>query len=910
LIGRQREIAVLREAVAAGGQVVALRGVAGVGKSRLVRELAAEAAGAGGPVLTGRCTETGRDMPLRPIAEALLGAARAGWTPPASMAGLAPALARFVPDWGQAHDADPSVLVLGEAVLQLAASLARASAPTLVVIEDVHWADRDTIALLQYVADAVAGLPVAVVVTCRPGEALVAQLAADRRALVVDVAPFAPDDVAELARACLGVERLPESLVATLAARSDGIPFLVEELLASVTALDDLASALPSSVLASVQARLATLPEDAARVVRGAALLGRRFDWQVATVAADVAPDAANDVLRTAIDEQLLERDGEGFRFRHELTRDAVLADLLAPELPALSRRVLAALESFDPALSGDRLVIAGGLALRAGDTGAAAGLHLRAAERAIADGSLDAAATFAGRAMDLGAAAAGVLLLSIWNQAGRVDDVRELGEQLRASTAGDQLAAVCLELAVAAVGSGRFDDADEVIDAARAAGSAIIVDGRLDVLAAQAALGRSQPNDAVRLAQHATASADAVTRCEALEVIGRVERLRDPAVAESAFERGLRIARDEHLHTWEIRALQELGTIDMYTTLALDRMRAARDAAEAAGAISTLAIVDLQLSAIHGERIELGDAIAAAGRSADASRRFGLPTLGMAIAAQAFAFAKARDRAALEESAARARASGSDPVNVEIGLWGNAWASYHLHGNDRAAAYEALDRALVHLRRDPTAGVPFAGMWALLATSLGRGDATAARDEIRAMPLDTPMSRAMVRAADAIAAGAEGDGAQADGLFATAQTMLARYQRHYRLHLVRWIVAPHAHATGWGEPEPWLRASLAGFEDLGLDELARACRDDLRAIGATVPRSRGTTAVPPQLAALGITSREMDVLVLVAEGLPNREIAERLVLSPRTVEKHVERLKLKTGADRAGLAGYVRSHR
>ena len=70
----------------------------------------------------------------------------------------------------------------------------------------------------------------------------------------------------------------------------------------------------------------------------------------------------------------------------------------------------------------------------------------------------------------------------------------------------------------------------------------------------------------------------------------------------------------------------------------------------------------------------------------------------------------------------------------------------------------------------------------------------------------------------------------------------------------------------------------------------------------APVPRRRGDSVVPPELAALGITSREVDVLTLVASGLSNKEAAERLVISVRTVDKHVERLLMKAGTNRAGL--------
>jgi DNA-binding NarL/FixJ family response regulator len=102
----------------------------------------------------------------------------------------------------------------------------------------------------------------------------------------------------------------------------------------------------------------------------------------------------------------------------------------------------------------------------------------------------------------------------------------------------------------------------------------------------------------------------------------------------------------------------------------------------------------------------------------------------------------------------------------------------------------------------------------------------------------------------------------------------------------------------------------MAHFEDVGDAGLARACREQLRAAGLPVPRrGRGTSAVPDGLRRLGVTSREVDVLSLVAAGLPNATIAAQLFLSPRTVETHVASLLAKTGAPgRAGLAAYAPS--
>ena len=121
---------------------------------------------------------------------------------------------------------------------------------------------------------------------------------------------------------------------------------------------------------------------------------------------------------------------------------------------------------------------------------------------------------------------------------------------------------------------------------------------------------------------------------------------------------------------------------------------------------------------------------------------------------------------------------------------------------------------------------------------------------------------------------------------------------------LLRLLVLEAALADGWGDPVPLLRADLTAFEAAGDKELARTCRELLRRGGVTVRRGRGESRVPGWAAALGVTSREMDVLELVAGGATNAEVADRLHLSTRTVEHHVARVLAKSGcADRRALA-------
>jgi DNA-binding CsgD family transcriptional regulator len=124
-------------------------------------------------------------------------------------------------------------------------------------------------------------------------------------------------------------------------------------------------------------------------------------------------------------------------------------------------------------------------------------------------------------------------------------------------------------------------------------------------------------------------------------------------------------------------------------------------------------------------------------------------------------------------------------------------------------------------------------------------------------------------------------------------------------------LVSMAAIRDGWGDPVGWLRECEAFFVDRGFERIARRCRLLLGEAGAPIPRrSRSGAAVPPSLRALGVTSREVEVLGLVADGMTTKEISERLVISARTVERHVENLFARMGVrDRAALASLARAH-
>jgi DNA-binding CsgD family transcriptional regulator len=115
--------------------------------------------------------------------------------------------------------------------------------------------------------------------------------------------------------------------------------------------------------------------------------------------------------------------------------------------------------------------------------------------------------------------------------------------------------------------------------------------------------------------------------------------------------------------------------------------------------------------------------------------------------------------------------------------------------------------------------------------------------------------------------------------------------------HLGLRLVSEAATEDGWGRPVDWLRTAEEYFHRADISPVASACRGLLRDTGVRVAQHRdGVEDIPPTLRSFGITAREYEVLLLLGDRLANKEIAERLHLSTRTVEKHVSSLITKTG--------------
>jgi hypothetical protein len=262
---------------------------------------------------------------------------------------------------------------------------------------------------------------------------------------------------------------------------------------------------------------------------------------------------------------------------------------------------------------------------------------------------------------------------------------------------------------------------------------------GVSEVLAARVALGDGQLDDAAALARAALATARTHGRqelaCEALEVLGQRERQRDLAAAEEAFTAALVLADQHGLPLWRIRALHELGTIDLIGSGPLDRLTHTRHAALDAGALSTAAIVSLQMAAWSTNHAEPEGVIKAARSCATEAARLRLPLVaGVGYVLQAVGHALLDQRVEMEAAIDRAVTASAGHREVRGDAAIMARAMLWLVREDRRRALAELDAGMELLRGTPVTA-PYRGLWALLH-ALDRGDGSAAVAEVEASGL------------------------------------------------------------------------------------------------------------------------------------------------------------------------------
>jgi tetratricopeptide (TPR) repeat protein len=346
LVGRVEELGVLEAAQgrAANGEpaVVLVGGEAGIGKTRLLAELADRHRAEGARVLAGGCLPAGGDgLPYAPIVEALrplpteleVDAVRQLVGPSWSeLARLLPGLGE--PASGPAGQAAQARLF--ELLLGLLGRLGEQAAVVLVV-EDLHWADRSTRELLGFLVRNLRAERLLLVVTYRSDEPhpdrlgpYLAEL--DRGGRVERLELTRLDRAATVAQLTGILDAAPAAdLVEAVFARSEGNPFFTEELLAAVRAGS---GRLPVTVRDLLRGRVKGLPEQPRRVLEVAAVAGRQVSHRLLAAVAGLDDQPLEGALRQAVAHQLLVTGpGEGgYQFRHALLWEVVDADLLPGE--------------------------------------------------------------------------------------------------------------------------------------------------------------------------------------------------------------------------------------------------------------------------------------------------------------------------------------------------------------------------------------------------------------------------------------------------------------------------------------------------------------------------------------------------------------------------------------------------
>jgi len=338
-IGRRQELAYLRErrleAGLSHGGMVLVAGDAGVGKSRLIAEFCKSLAYARWKVGQGACLEFARP-PYGPILEALAQVDAAKL----ELAAAATKREQF------------------DSIVDRIGSISARSA-LILVVEDLHWADAATLDLLAYLGPKLDRMRVLVVASVRadelypahPSTSAMAKIARNARAGRIDLGPLRGSDLRAFIDEALAGIPLPEEERRAVAIAGDGNPFFTEELLKSAVEQSSVHAEtrrrhVPQTVRSTLLERLRPFDAGERRVVEQAAVIGRTFGLNLLAATLETDTTAILPALRRARDYQLVEEVGPGvFRFRHGLTRDAIYGEFLGAELQPRHRTIGLALE-------------------------------------------------------------------------------------------------------------------------------------------------------------------------------------------------------------------------------------------------------------------------------------------------------------------------------------------------------------------------------------------------------------------------------------------------------------------------------------------------------------------------------------------------------------------------------------
>ena len=917
---RDSELAWLSEqidgALAGGGAATAIEGEAGIGKSALLEVAARRAQDAGLRVLRARGAELERDFPYgvaRQLFEPVLLAA----SPPererltAGPAGLAgEALTLSEPAGPVAGDRGPAV---AHGLYWLAANLA-AEQPVMLALDDAHWADAASLRSIAYLARRVEGMPLLMVWTLRPPEGAPDEARPPEPDTVLQPAPLSEAAAGAVVGEQLGEQR-SGAFVRACHTATGGNPFLLHELLRAVgeqegAGQEQLPSVAPATIRRATAARLRRLGLDEERLATSVAVLGGRARHRHAAALAGLAPDAATDAADRLAGAEIL-RDGRPLDFVHPIVLAAV-REALAPgrraQLHRSAAEILAA-DDAEPEVIATHLLATepGGDAWTVERLRAAAGLALARGVPELASAYLE----------------------------------RALAESPLAPTRS----AVLQEAGVAAFLAGRpgpaverlrsaFDTAPDLAAQAAAApllGVALTAVNRSEE--AVAVLGRVIPQVARRDPETAMRMDADLIGCAQIELAtagAARERLAlyDPRLpGETAGERLIlsgfamqtMLAGDSADRAAEL-AERALGggrllveqRPDAHAFYQATITLTSADRLEQAGEMLELAIADAR-----ARGSALGFAIASACRShvllrqgqvtraeAEGVAAFeaidpdGWPgPLPMLVAYLLDALLERGTPAAREALLATGGLHGSPPPVTLANPLLHSRGHHRLSIGDPAGAladFRDLRRRDAQWGMDNPGPWPTLGSTALALTALGQREqalALAHEELERARRWGAPGALAFALRAAGVAEGGDEGIDRFRAAVAVTEASPARYEQARSLLALGAALRRAGHRRDARQP---LREALDLAHRGGAAALARTAREELVAAGAR-PRRPALTGRD------ALTARERRVAEIAAEGLSNREIAQALFVTVRTVEMHLTSAYQKLGISSRG---------
>ncbi|GAA5196075.1 helix-turn-helix transcriptional regulator [Microbacterium jejuense] len=370
-VGRDRELAELRDAVARPPAIVLVEGEAGIGKSRLLQEWLAEPEAP--TALVSVCPPLRESLTLGPIVDAFQGIDSLVAGLP--LTGLAGALRPLFPEWSA--DLPPALEPVDDAkaarhrLFRALDELLRALGVDVLVVEDAHWADEVTLEFLLFLISRQRSDGASLVISYRPEEVdagslllrLTSRLPVGVTGARIALESVRPDDTASLVSSMLGGEPVSDEFRAFLHQRTGGVPLAIEE---SVRLLCDRADIVfrdgqwvrlalselqvPPTVRDSTRERVDRLAPATQQTLRAAAVLAEWSSEAAISATAGLPIERVRAGIAEAASARILaEDDRRRWRFRHVLVATAVYEAIARPDRALLHRRAGEALEAVDP---------------------------------------------------------------------------------------------------------------------------------------------------------------------------------------------------------------------------------------------------------------------------------------------------------------------------------------------------------------------------------------------------------------------------------------------------------------------------------------------------------------------------------------------------------------------------------